>query len=162
VKGNKAITIRRSNKGQKSTPATQLNKNYYHLKYLKSIFIIIIVLLTLFASCTNSQNTPTGNSEQQLPALIPYRVDDNWGYCDKDKKIIIQPSYKEAYFFSEGLAPVKINGKFGFIDENGQVVIKPFYYGASNFNNGLAWVKFYSVDQKAYKCGFINKKVRLL
>jgi len=39
-----------------------------------------------------------------------------------------------------------------------QVVIKPFYYGASNFNNGLAWVKFYSVDQKAYKCGFINKK----
>jgi len=98
VKGNKAITIRRSNKGQKSTPATQLNKNYYHLKYLKSIFIIIIVLLTLFASCTNSQNTPTGNSEQQLPALIPYRVDDNWGYCDKDKRSLILTIIQRSIF----------------------------------------------------------------
>lgn len=43
-------------------------------------------------------------SAQTQPDLIPYRKGYKWGFCDKNKKIIIECKYDFAWFFSEGLA----------------------------------------------------------
>jgi hypothetical protein len=48
--------------------------------------------------------------------LIPYRKGDKWGFCDKSKKIIIQPVYDDAYTFKEGVAQVFKGYKYGFIN----------------------------------------------
>lgn len=47
----------------------------------------------------------------------------------KDGKVIIEPKYKHAWIFSEGIAAVEENGKVKFIDGTGKVVI----------NNGIKY-----------------------
>ena len=55
-----------------------------------------------------------------VQVLIPYRKKDKWGFCDRDKNLVIQPIYDDAYPFSEGLARVKLNHKRGgYIDTKG-------------------------------------------
>jgi len=53
------------------------------------------------------------------PDLIPYRKGDKWGFCDRNKKIIIPIKYDDAEDFLGELARVKLNGKWGYIDKNG-------------------------------------------
>ena len=74
-----------------------------------------------------------------------------WGYIDKSGKWVIEPKYKEAYPFSDGLAKVRSNGLYGFIDRSGAWVIEPKYVDAESFSEGLAKVK---VDDKY---GYIDK-----
>lgn len=31
--------------------------------------------------------------------VIPYRKGDKWGYCDKNKKILLEPKYEAVTFF---------------------------------------------------------------
>jgi len=52
--------------------------------------------------------------------LIPYRKGDKWGFCDRNKKIVIPIKYDLVWPFSEGLAAVKLNGKLGYIDKEGK------------------------------------------
>ena len=83
----------------------------------RSIFACVWVLLAL----------------TQFPALvfaeardlIPYRTTSGkWGYCDKEKRIIIQPRYDEAEFFrSARCAWVKKGKKWGMIDSTGKEII---------------------------------------
>jgi hypothetical protein len=69
--------------------------------------------------------------------LIPFRQNNKWGFCDRNKKIIIECKYdsfdKQSSnpFFSDDIALVKLNDKYGFIDEKGEVII-PFMYDAAN------------------------------
>ena len=51
------------------------------------------------------------------------RVDNKWGYINKDGKLVIDYLYDKAKSFKEGLAPVCINNKWGYIDLKGNVVI---------------------------------------
>ncbi|MGB9694130.1 MAG: WG repeat-containing protein, partial [Fervidobacterium sp.] len=92
---------------------------------MKKILIVLLLLTVLFTSCNISKNT----TQSELPALIPYRVGKKWGFCDKDKKIIVEPVYREAHLFSEGLALVNLDGKFGYINDKGEMVIEPSYNG---------------------------------
>ena len=64
---------------------------------------------------------------QKLPALIPYRKGDKWGYCDSTKKIIIEPKYDYAYVFQNGFAFVSLNGKATTIDSVGKEKLQPVY-----------------------------------
>lgn len=99
--------------------------------------------------------------------LIPYRKYDAkteksmWGFCDKNKKIIIHLKYDFVQPFSEGRALVNSGDKYGFIDEKGNEVI-PIRYEADlphysdknigdDFKDGLARVKLNG------KWGFIDK-----
>jgi hypothetical protein len=54
------------------------------------------------------------------PELIPYRKGDKWGFCDRNKKIVIPIKYDLVWPFSEELAAVKLNGKLGYIDKEGK------------------------------------------
>lgn len=65
----------------------------------------------------------------QASELIPYRTTSGkWGYCDKEKHIIIQPRYDEAEFFrSSGCAWIKKDKKWGMIDSTGKEINAPKY-----------------------------------
>ena len=45
--------------------------------------------------------------EKNLPDLIPYRKGDKWGYCNKEKRIVIVPKFDEVEMF--GLAMGKLS-----------------------------------------------------
>jgi hypothetical protein len=85
------------------------------------------------------------------PFLIPYRKGAKWGFCDRNRKIIISCIYQDARLFWEGLAAVWINRKWGFIDNTGKEVITCIYESAWNFSKGLAYVEYNG------NWGFINK-----
>ena len=75
--------------------------------------------------------TPPKLRKAELPnipvRLIPYRKGDQWGFCKKDKTLIIQPEYDNAWPFKNGLAKVEKDGKQGYINKRNKVVI-PFKY----------------------------------
>lgn len=76
-----------------------------------------------------------------LPDLIPYRKGDKWGFCDRNKKIVIECVYDEVEPFSEGLAGVKYNNKWGFIGKEGNLVIACQFSEVEDFSEDLAIVK---------------------
>ena len=83
--------------------------------------------------------------------LIPYRKKDKWGFCTRDKKIVIDCIYDKVKWFKEGVSAVQINGKWGFVDNYGFTIIPFDYEEALSFENNFAVVKF---NGHAYK---INK-----
>ena len=95
-------------------------------------------------------------TKETMVFLIPYRKGYKWGFCDRNKNLIIKPIYDDAYPFSEGLATVGIgelpNTKYGFIDKKGNLVIQPKYDLVRSFSEGLAIVELNG------KWGFIDKK----
>lgn len=70
-------------------------------------------------------------------SLIPYRKGDKWGYVTPDKKVVIEPKYAEAAWFSEGLAAVKVGKKWGYINKSGKLVIPARYTIAKSFRKGF-------------------------
>ncbi|MEO0233878.1 MAG: WG repeat-containing protein [candidate division WOR-3 bacterium] len=97
-----------------------------------------------------AQNLP------EPPEFIPYRKGDKWGFCDRNKKIVIECKYDGALPFSEGLAAVKLNGKWGYIDKTGKEVIAPEFDLVRNFSEGFA-----AVEQNGI-WGYINKKGKII
>lgn len=85
--------------------------------------------------------------------LVSVRVNNQYGYMNKDGKIAIEPQFAYADAFSEGFAQVSIKGNCAFINQSGQVVIHtPYdYYSCSCFSNGLAKI------QVAGQIGYIDK-----
>lgn len=59
---------------------------------------------------------------------IAFKKDGKYGFADSTGRVIIQPQYRMAYSFSEGLAYVEdIQGGTGFINLQGEYVIPPDY-----------------------------------
>lgn len=75
-----------------------------------------------------------------------------FGYKDEQGKIVIEPTYDEAFNFKEGLACVELGEQVGFINKSGEVVIPIIYDTACSFSEGLASVT------KDEKCGYIDKE----
>jgi hypothetical protein len=79
------------------------------------------------------------------------------GYIDNNGNILIEPKYKEAMIFYEGLAYVSNGKKFGFINIKGDTVI-PFIYDDVflGFSNGLSDVTIND------SCGYIDKSGKVV
>lgn len=75
-----------------------------------------------------------------------------WGYKTENGKVVIEPTFTEAFNFREGLACVEQNERCGFIDKTGEIVIPIQYDTACSFSEGLASVT------KGDKCGYIDKE----
>lgn len=61
----------------------------------------------------------------------------HWGYISVAGQIVIEPTYDQAYGFSEGMAAVKLNGKWGFINSEGIIVVPCEYDEVeASFENG--------------------------
>ena len=120
---------------------------------LKVILPIVIVLVLLFSSFAVYQVIRTrAGKDEKVVALIPYRKGDKWGFCNRDRKMVIPTVYDSVYLFSEGLAPVHLNSKCGYIDTKGNMVIPAVYDDGGLFTDGLAFVVLDG------KCGFVDTK----
>jgi hypothetical protein len=90
--------------------------------------------------------------------------EEKHGYIDGIGKIVIDLSFDQAFYFSQGLAPVRIGdvltGKWGFIDKSGHFVINPQFDYAEPFSEGLAPVSLGDVngtDDQPEKWGYIAR-----
>jgi hypothetical protein len=110
--------------------------------------LIIITMLLITGSC----------KKDKMLNLIPFKLNDKWGYMDKHGKYLINPQFREAHLFMEGLALVKSNDdKYGFITPDGKYKINPIYKNAQNFYEGLACV----VMENSYP-QFIDKNGKVI
>ncbi|MDK2801281.1 MAG: hypothetical protein PWP27_1831 [Clostridiales bacterium] len=110
------------------------------------------------------QETPSNSlpkfvrKDFDIVAVAKYSDKNNPGYyiagfIDKSGDFVIEPKFRDAKDFYEGLAPVKAkeNGKWGYIDKSGEFVIKPQFDDADIFSSGVAAVKVNG------KWGYIDK-----
>lgn len=83
----------------------------------KMLFLLVFLSNSglLFAQ-TNLSNTPE---------LIPYRKGDKWGFCDRNKNIVIECKYDKVEKFYNGVAEVKVNNEKFFINTKGEKVEAP-------------------------------------
>ena len=105
----------------------------------KHFNLIGTVLLTLMiiTSCAKSVK------ESVTLSLLPVRSGVAFRYIDAQGKIIINPQFKEATVFRNGLALVQVFGSkpmWGFIKPDGSFSIKAAYKEATVFSEELAWV----------------------
>lgn len=85
----------------------------------------------------------------QVPdVFIPYRIGDQWGICDTEKNIIVEPRFDEfklfpkALFekvtlFEEGFFKVKKDGFYGLVDTNDMVVLDCQYSTINIYENNI-------------------------
>jgi len=62
------------------------------------------------------------------------------GYIDHSGAFVIQPTFDDAYQFSQGLAAVRVGSNFGYIKPSGEYVIEPKFAFGEAFSEGLASV----------------------
>jgi hypothetical protein len=112
---------------------------------------ILLVLAASPLSCIREE-TAGGNGE---PKLYPVLKGGQWGYIDKTGKLVIEPRFKEASVFSDGLARVVLTDNFGYIDCTGKLVIEDKYFEADDFSEGVAFALEISIPGRLI---FIDKK----
>ncbi len=60
--------------------------------------------------------------------LYAKKINDKWGFADKDGNLVVQNEYDMVTEFnSYGFAGIKVDGKWGVINENGEIVQEPIY-----------------------------------
>ncbi len=92
--------------------------------------------------------------------LAGIKLGKNYGYINKDGKVVIQPVYRHAYDFSENLATVQPSFNFSkaLIDTSGNIVIGPQYQEIGQFHNGVAAVNQWQHTSANALWGYINKR----
>ena len=103
-----------------------------HLKLISTALIAVLIF-----SCNTSKK------ESVIINLLPVRTGSAYGYINPQGKSIINPQFKDATVFRNGLALIQILGNkpmWGFIKEDGDFSIKTIYKEATVFNEEVAWV----------------------
>jgi len=107
----------------------------------KRVFLILVSFL--FFIFDSSFLFSQIDSTYILPDLIPYRKGNRWGFCDKEKNIVIPCRYDLVELFTNGLAKVVLNDKSFYIDKNNKFVKEvderennSIGYGLYRFNEG--------------------------
>jgi hypothetical protein len=99
-------------------------------------YFATFVAFCILSSCSNNSS-----KDRFSYTLIPVQSDEKWGYIDNQGKYVVNPQFKSAYLFTDGIAVVESSdGKFGYIGVDGKFIINPTYKFASNFSEGLAFV----------------------
>lgn len=103
--------------------------------------------------CNRGFENPGDFSE----GLAPVRVDNKYGFINKQCNFVIQPQYSGAAGFSEGLAAVENGSSLtGFIDKSGNWVIEPKFRWVSGFHEGFALILSGS------KSGYIDRTGKVI
>lgn len=107
-----------------------------------TIFIMLSLVTALTPFISNNAFSQISNDTE----LYPVRVNGKEGYIDATGRMVIQPWFDAAYYFSEGLARIRIADgdcwKYGYIDKTGKYAISPHFIDARDFSEGLAcaWI----------------------
>ena len=102
----------------------------------KILSISLFGLVLIFSACQQ------GSDFIDLE-LIPVESGNKYQYVNAEGKIIINPQFKNATLFRDGLALVQSGGdenKWGYISKEGLYKIPAIYKRATTFNEELAWV----------------------
>lgn len=121
---------------------------------------LVVFLLTLLLPSTSwSQGVAQPQGESVGPPLFVVTVQGKDGFIDRKGKIVIEPTFEQAYPFTDGLAAVQKQGAWGFIDTKGQVVIEPQFVMVGLFSDGLA-----SFQNKRYTdpWGYMDKSGKVV
>jgi hypothetical protein len=106
------------------------------------------------ADTTTDTSTPTAADADKL---FPHTADGVlFGYVNVAGEFVIEPRFRQAFPFVEGLAVVMLEDKFGFIDSQGQFVIEPQFDFANSFTDSLASVSLPG-DPEPEKFGYIDQ-----
>lgn len=96
-----------------------------------------VFLLMVLAGCAGRAAGPTAGHDRDRFLIVEGGL---LGYIDRTGAIVIEPQYRSADDFAEGLAPVRLEGSYGYIDPDGKMVIEPQFDYATPFSEGLALV----------------------
>ena len=103
-----------------------------HFKQISTVFLAVLIF-----SCNSTKK------ESVVVNLVPVRVGAVYSYIDLQGKVIINPQFKEATVFRNGLGLVQVTGSkpmWGFINEDGTFAVKANYIQATVFSEEVAWV----------------------
>lgn len=98
-------------------------------------------------------------SSSGVDTLAVFCADGKRGYFNVNTgKIVIEPKYRRAWNFSEGLAAVQLNGYVGFLTPDGKVAIEfNFPYYGNPLSSFIFKDGYCVVADSTGKCGVINK-----
>jgi hypothetical protein len=102
------------------------------MKAKRNLLLLAGLLLTMFNIESSAQD--------QHDRLYRIRVNDKYGFINRQGRVVVPPTLANAEEFSEGLALVTKKDRVGFIDSHGTMVIEPVFYRAESFADGLALV----------------------
>ena len=98
-------------------------------------------LLLLLSAITLTLSSCFFKTSEIDNSLLPVKSGEKWGYVNKKGVFVINPQYKDADFFREGIAQVKYSdGKIGYIDKKGKQVIAAKYSQGTHFFEEKAFV----------------------
>ncbi len=123
------------------------------------LILYFLCLATLLTSCGSVRRMLAGSkdSPKLYPIIQGMGPNVKFGYINTKGEVVIQPQFKQAWFFSEGLAVACIeHEKCGYIDETGKFIINPQFQLASRFVDGIAGVI------AGDKIGYIDKTGKYL
>ena len=112
------------------------------------------------STSTKSNTITVSNGSTNISSNLVQTVQKaDWGFIDKDGKVVVELQYDDAHGFSDGLAAVKDKDKWNFIDKDGKVIISDLNYDdVSDFSENFAAVKDGEAGGAKSKWGFIDKK----
>lgn len=92
--------------------------------------------------------------------LAPVKPDSiqQWGYLDRQGKIVIEPRFDRAGHFQEGIALVSENDQLGYLQRNGQYLVEPAYTQVQAFVGDYAVVGGFNPLYEEERQGLINRK----
>lgn len=117
--------------------------------YLTRTILVVVCLTALLLPLVSAQQFKSDD-------WFPVRVNGKAGYIDRAGKIVLEPQFDGATYFSEGMAVIAVGRDTiytegysqGYIDETGAIIIKPQWDVTSSFSDGLAAVGFDQTKQK--------------
>jgi bifunctional DNA-binding transcriptional regulator/antitoxin component of YhaV-PrlF toxin-antitoxin module len=123
------------------------------IKMKKLITFIISILLVSISIAQSPIN---------LKAVsIKYWDEELYGYKDENNNCIIEPIFKKAIDFTEGLGAVEFaNGGYGYINATGKIVIENRNCQILNlypFSNGYAKIQIYNNATEEWDFKYIDK-----
>ncbi len=104
--------------------------------------VYLVIFVAIFLRCNH----------QKDEILFPIYENNRIGFINNKGRLVIEPKFRSAGNFSEGLAAARVNGNYGFIDKTGQFIIEPKFEFATDFKEG------YAIVYNGSKPSFVDKK----
>lgn len=127
-----------------------------------TLLAMLIIMMLSVTACGDSDMSSQTLKEGLYP-MYEKGSDydkDKWGYIDETGEYAIEPQFRFADYFSDGLARVNDwdTGLNGYIDGSGEYAIEPYYWIANRFINGYAVIeqKYYTGDEPDYISGYLR------
>jgi hypothetical protein len=118
--------------------------------------LVLPFLFPAFSATVSAQasSSSPAKATPDVPPLYPIRLNGQFGYMDRDGKIIVTPQFQRAWDFHNGMARVLSDTKGrGIIDATGKLTFLSQFVWIGNFSEGLAEVGIWDGSNKS---GYID------